>query len=276
MQDEQYIHGTHPEEQSRLSLLNDLLNEASLNAMNIRPGENILDVGSGLGQLARAMAEATAPGGRVLGIERDPAQIAEAKRQAGEAGVKDRIEFRDGDATALPLTDEEWGSFDLVHSRFLLEHVSEPQAVVTAMVRALRPGGRIILEDDDHDVLRLWPEPDGIYRLWRAYVEVYLKLKNDPFVGRKLVALIRDAGAEPVRNEWLFFGSCSGHPAFAAFVENFAGVLGGARSAVLDTSGIEAGEFDRAIEGFKVWGRRSDAALWYGTFWAEGRRPEKP
>ncbi len=276
MQDEQYIHGTHPEEQSRLSLLNDLLNDASLNAMNIRPGENILDVGSGLGQLARAMAEATAPGGRVLGIERDPAQIAEAKRQAGEAGVKDRVEFRDGDATALPLTDEEWGSFDLVHSRFLLEHVSEPQAVVTAMVRALRPGGRIILEDDDHDVLRLWPEPDGIYRLWRAYVEVYLKLKNDPFVGRKLVALIRDAGAEPVRNEWLFFGSCSGHPAFSAFVENFAGVLGGARSAVLDTSGIEAGEFDRAIEGFKVWGRRSDAALWYGTFWAEGRRPEKP
>ncbi len=244
-----------------------------MNAMNIRRGEKILDVGSGLGQLARAMAEATAPGGRVIGVERDPAQIVEARRQAGEAGVKDGVEFRDGDATELPLTDEEWGSFDLAHSRFLLEHVSEPQAVVTAMVKALRPGGRIILEDDDHDVLRLWPEPDGIYRLWRAYVEVYHKLKNDPFIGRKLIALIQEAGAEPVRNDWLFFGSCSGHAAFAAFVENFVGVLGGARRAVLDTCGIEADEFDRAIEGFKAWGRRNDAALWYGTFWAEGRRP---
>ncbi len=274
MNDEQYIHGTDSDEQRRLSLLNDLLNDASLKAMRLEGGEKILDVGSGLGQLAHAMARAASPAGKVVGIERDPKQLAEARQLADKSGGKDRVEFRQGDATALPLAGEEWGSFDLAHSRFLLEHVPDPQGVVSAMVKALRPGGRIILEDDDHDVLRLWPEPEGIYKLWRAYMDVYRKLGNDPFVGRHLVAMIREAGAEPVRNDWLFFGSCSGHPAFEVFVENFVGVIGGARRSILDVSAVEPDEFDRAIDGLRKWGQRSDAALWYATFWAEGLRPE--
>ncbi|MFQ5510605.1 MAG: methyltransferase domain-containing protein [Candidatus Krumholzibacteriia bacterium] len=226
-------------------------------------------MGSGLGQLARAMARAAAPGGSVIGIERDTQQLAEARRQADEL-----VEFRRGEATAFPLRDDEWGSFDLAHSRFLLEHVADPQRVVSAMARAVRPGGRIILEDDDHDVLRLWPEPEGIYRLWRAYIDVYHGRGNDPFVGRHLVAMLREAGAEPVRNNWLFFGSCSGHPAFPAFVDNFVGVLGGAREAILELTNVRAAEFERAIEAFKQWGERSDAALWYATSWAEGHRPD--
>ena len=51
-----YLHGSEPEEQRRLSLLNDLLNEGSLRALDLRGDEKILDVGSGLGQLSRAMA----------------------------------------------------------------------------------------------------------------------------------------------------------------------------------------------------------------------------
>lgn len=52
----EYIHGTDPGEQKRLSLLNDLLNEPWLEQMAIRPGERMLDVGSGLGQLSRGIA----------------------------------------------------------------------------------------------------------------------------------------------------------------------------------------------------------------------------
>jgi len=52
----EYLHGGDPEEQVRLSLLNDLLNVGSLRELNLHGGERILDVGSGLGQLSRAMA----------------------------------------------------------------------------------------------------------------------------------------------------------------------------------------------------------------------------
>ena len=71
------------------------------------------------------------------------------------------MDLRSGDALALPLRTEEWGDFDVAHARFVLEHVRDPLGVVRSMVRAVKFGGRIVLEDDDHEVIRLWPEPPG-------------------------------------------------------------------------------------------------------------------
>ncbi len=64
-----YIHGSDPAEQGRLSLLNELLNQGSLGALRLARGERVLDVGSGLGQLSRAMARTVGAGG-VIGVER--------------------------------------------------------------------------------------------------------------------------------------------------------------------------------------------------------------
>ena len=267
-----YIHGTEPEEQRRLSMLNSLLNEGSLRAIRLRGGERILDVGSGLGQLSRELARAVGQGGRVVAVERDPEQLEQALRLAGE---EELVEFRLGDAIDLPLTPEEWGSFDIAHTRFLLEHVSRPDAVVQAMVRAVRPGGRVILEDDDHDLLRLWPEVPSFDRLWRAYLHAYDQLGNDPYVGRRLVTMLRDAGSEPTRTDMLFFGSCSGSPSFDAFVGNFVGIVEGAQDAILTASSLDADELRNGLEDFKAWGRQPGAALWYTTCWAEGRRPAR-
>src|SRR5262249_12832699 len=106
-----YLHGTEPDEQRRLSTLNDLINEASLQEARIHPGERILDVGSGLGQLTRLMAKAAGP--VVVGIERSAEQLGEARRQAAAADQERLVEFRQGDATALALRDDEWGKFDV-------------------------------------------------------------------------------------------------------------------------------------------------------------------
>ncbi len=269
----EYIHGTEPEEQRRLSLLNDLLNEGSLGALRPAGGEKILDVGSGLGQLSRTMARAVSPGGRVIGVERDGDQIAEAERLARLAGEEDLVEFRRGNAVDLPLAADEWGSFDVVHTRFLLEHVPAPQAIVRAMVRAAKPGGRIVLEDDDHHVLRLWPEAPKAERLWRVYYRTYEELGNDPFVGRRLVAMLHAAGAEPTGNKTPFFGSCAGDPSFEAMVENFAGVMAGARRAIVESSPLSDDDVTAALAEMKAWGELPGAALWYHTCWAEGRRP---
>lgn len=116
----QYLHGTSPDEQKRLTMLNDLLNEASLREMGLKGGERVLDVGSGLAQLTRAMGRLAGPTGRVVGIERSTIQIAEAKRQAAFAGEENLVELRQGDALNLPLRDGEWGTFDVAHTRFLL------------------------------------------------------------------------------------------------------------------------------------------------------------
>jgi SAM-dependent methyltransferase len=197
----------------------------------------------------------------------------EAIRLAREAGEENLADLRSGDAHAMPLRPEEWGSFDVAHARFLLEHVRDPLGVVRTMLKAVRPGGRIVLEDDDHDVLRLWPEPAGFWQLWQAYMRTYDRLGNDPYTGRRLVSLIHDAGATPVRNNWLFFGSCSGHANFRPLVINLATILIGARDAILSHSLLDRAIFEQALAALQEWGARPDAAFWYAISWAEGVRP---
>jgi ubiquinone/menaquinone biosynthesis C-methylase UbiE len=274
MSDSEYIHGTNPEEQRRLSLLNEMLNEASLRALALAGGERILDVGCGLCQLTRAMARAAGPEGHVVGVDGSRAQLDEALRQARVDGEEDLVELRQASASSLPLAKEEWGSFDVAHARFLLEHVDDPRAVVEQMVRAVRPGGRVVLEDDDHELLRLHPEAPAFLDVWRAYYRTYEDLGRDPLVGRKLVTLLQGAGAGPSRNELLFFGACAGNERFEAMIENFVGVVEGARQAMLDSGRIDEAGLDAGITEFRRWSGLPDAALWYCTAWAEGIRQQ--
>lgn len=262
-----YVHGAEPSEQERLGWMNAILNPRHLASLALQGGERVLELGAGTGLFAHELCRAVGERGRVVAVERDERQLARAREVcAGSA-----VELRAGDVSDLPLAPREWGAFDLVHARFLLEHVPDPLAVVTAMVRAARPGGRIVLADDDHDVLRLHPAAPHVERLWRAYLETYTRAGNDPFVGRRLVELLAAAGAKPRRNDWIFFGSCAGAPDFAPVIDNLAGILRGARAAI--AQGLSERELDLGLEELEQWRRRDDAALWFALCWAEGLRP---
>lgn len=76
-----YIHGTGPREQERLAGLNRLTNQVFVEFLDIRAGLRILEVGSGLGLLAVAVASA-APGVSVVGLEQSSAQIAAAVKDS--------------------------------------------------------------------------------------------------------------------------------------------------------------------------------------------------
>ena len=268
-----YIHGSGAEEQRRLARLNELLNAGSLRELAPRPGERVLDVGCGQGQLSRAIARAT--GVRVVGVERDPDQADRARALAAAAGEGGLLDVRLGDAAHPPLAPGEGGAFDVAHARFVLEHVRDPLAVVRALVAAVRPGGRVVLSDDDHDLLRLHPEPPGVRPVWEAFVRTYDRNGTDPYVGRRLPALLHAAGAAPRRITWVFFGACAGEPGFAAFAENLAQNLVGARDLVAATGLVDAEGVDRAAEALAAFARRPDAAIWYGMAWAEGIRPAR-
>ena len=259
----EYLHGTSPKEQDRLSRLNQLLNQEALDELRLRGGERIVDFGCGLAQLSLGMAQAA--GVKLLGIERSAEQLARAERHP-------LLELRQGDALDPPLRESEWGSFDLAHARFILEHVQDPLRVVRNMVRAVKPGGRIVLQDDDHEPLRCYPEPPGFTTLWRAYQRTYDRLGCDPYIGRRLVALLHEAGAQPVRATELFFGACAGEERFAALIENMTTLLLGAREPIVGGGLLGAGEFDAALAALGAWAARPDAAFWYAVSWAEGVR----
>ena len=269
----EYIHGSSAEEQHRLSLLNDILNETCLRELNLQPGDKVLDLGSGLGQFSRLIARTVGSKGQVVGIERDRDQISEAKRLADSSGETELVEFRKGDALELPLSDAELGTFDVAHARFLLEHVPRPDLVIAQMVRSVRPGGRVFVCDDDHGDFRPWPEPSGFHALWRAYVGSYEKLGNDPYVGRKLAWLLREAGLVSIRNNSVFFGGCAGNERFQAIADNLIGALAGAKDAMLSGELLDEKSFSAGMDGLQQWKADSSAALWYSACCAEGLAP---
>lgn len=269
---EDYIHGFSDTEMRRLTRMQDILNQAELAALDLTGVARVLDVGCGLGQMTRTLARAIGPGGVVVGVERDARQLAEATRQAQQAGEARLAEFRQGEATALPLGSGERGHFDLAHARFLLEHVPDPLAVVTEMVSAVRPGGRVVLLDDDHELLRLWPECVEADRVWTVYWQHYRARGLDPLIGRRMPDLLRRAGARPTRVTTVFYGATQGLPLFDPVVDNLVGVLMSA-AAELDGAGlVRRAEMDAAIAALTDWRRASAATVWYSLPLAVGVR----
>jgi len=270
-----YIHGYSRDEQRRLTLMQSLLNEAELGAFDLTGVRSILDVGAGLGQMTRALARAAMPGARVVGVERDAAQIAEAQRQAAEAGESGRVELRQGAAEQLPLADSEWGAFDVAHARFILEHVPDPLRVVRQMVAAVRPGGRLLLLDDDHELLRFFPSPPAVlWDAWQRYWQSYSLSGRDPLVGRRLPALLQEAGAPAVRVSSVFFGSCAGTGTFGPVIDNLRHVLLGSAPGLAEAGLLTRSAMEDALLALEDWRRDPAAALWYSLPFAEGRRPE--
>jgi ubiquinone/menaquinone biosynthesis C-methylase UbiE len=121
------------------------LRDWALGLAQVTAGEVVVDVGSGTGTVVRELASLVGPTGRVTGVEPNPKLRAiAAERTTGIAGA----EFVDGLADALPFPD---ASVDLVWCERVLQHLSDAQAAVTEFARVLRPGGRAVILDSDHD-----------------------------------------------------------------------------------------------------------------------------
>jgi demethylmenaquinone methyltransferase/2-methoxy-6-polyprenyl-1,4-benzoquinol methylase len=107
----------------------------------IRPGGQALDVATGTGDLAFALARVVGPGGRVVGVDFSDPMLDVARDKVYDAPSPLAPEFRRADALALPFDD---GSFDAATIGFGLRNVTDVPRALAEMRRVLRPDGRMV------------------------------------------------------------------------------------------------------------------------------------
>jgi ubiquinone/menaquinone biosynthesis C-methylase UbiE len=153
----------------------------------VRPGDRVIDLGSGTGTMSRELAVLVAPAGSVTGIEPNAPLRALADHRAEAAGVGN-VSFVDGLAAALPFDDS---SIDLMWCERVLQHLADPQSAIDEIARVLRPGGRAVLLDSDYGTRILSDlDPD----LAAAFSRASLGSIANPYAARHIPAQVHAAG----------------------------------------------------------------------------------
>jgi len=164
---------------------------APVEHLGLRPGETVVDLGSGAGIDALIAARAVGPGGRVIGVDMTPEMLAKAKANAETAGVA-HVEFREGRLESLPIDDR---SVDAITSNCVINLVPDKSKVFAEIARVLKPGGRLVVSD----VMLDGELPEVVTRDVMAYVgcvsgaiqrEDYLAMLGEAGLGD--IEIVRD------------------------------------------------------------------------------------
>lgn len=217
-----YVLATGEAAEHRLQILHQVYGPGTrevLRSAGIRPGMRVADLGCGVGQVTADLAELVGPDGLVIGVDLSEAQLEQAdrhcqRRELGNVGWVAASAL----ATGLPA-----GSFDLVYCRFLLLHLTAPEAALREMHRLLRPGGMLVCEDGD--LTSAGSEPASALDLFaELFGTLGPKRQVDYTLGRRLFHLVGAAGFSSARVAF-------NQPAFAS----------GEGKRLLELSVVEAG-----------------------------------
>ena len=178
------------DEAERLRLLGewrDPITLARMEALGLGEGWRCLEVGVGSGSTARAMAERVGSTGRVTAADINPDFLAALDGIPGIEPV--RCDVRADDFPAA--------SFDLIHTRLVLEHLPDRVAVMKRMVDWLAPGGWVFFEEPDCATALVSPN-----RLWARHIGAYVAATDyDVNTGRHLPAEVASLGLADVGME---------------------------------------------------------------------------
>jgi len=195
-----YTHGHH-ESVLRSHTWRTAENSAGYLLDRLAPGLSLLDVGCGPGTLTVDLARRVAPG-RVLGVDRAPEVVEEARRHAADAGVP--VSLAVADVYALEIPD---ACFDVVHAHQVLQHLTDPVAALREMRRVAKPGGLVAVRDSDYSCFS-WAPLDPLLARWlETYRAVARRNRAEPDAGRHLKAWANAAGFASVTatsSTWTF------------------------------------------------------------------------
>ena len=149
--DTRYLLGHTQNELERLDLQGELYRDITTRAFReagIETGMRVLDIGCGTGDVSRTAAEVVGRSGSVLGIDRGAEAIAVARGHSASSGLE-HVTFQVSEIDDF----EDRRGFDALVGRFVLMHQPDAVATLTAAVRALRPGGIVVMIESYMEIL---------------------------------------------------------------------------------------------------------------------------
>ncbi|MFJ4622792.1 methyltransferase [Streptomyces sp. NPDC088812] len=170
-----------------------------LEGLGVGPGWHCWGVGAGGTSVVSWLAKKVGPTGRIVATDIDISRLTPAARQPVQVRVHD-----------VGVDEPPGEGFDLVHARLVLVHVPDRDRALQSMVRALRPGGRLLVEDADPALQPLLcpdehgPEQQLANRLRHGFRKLLADRGADLSYGRRLPRLLREAGLRRVEADAYF------------------------------------------------------------------------
>ena len=184
-------------ELERLRMIERVFDPASrrrLLATGLQAGWRCLEVGPGAGSIMTWMGDLVGPMGHVVGVDLDPKFLSEVERP--------NVSVVRADIRTAQLSQQ---SFDVVHARYVLIHLSDYEAALTKMLDCLKPGGWLVLEEPDFSASRGIAgdehELASVHKVNQAIAKMYATLRMDYALGLKLPALIQRRGLQDLTVE---------------------------------------------------------------------------
>ena len=184
---QQLAEATVDPEKARLEKIAELTDPATiryLEQIGVAEGWVCAEVGAGAGSIARWLSNRVGHFGKVVAVDTEPEFM---------AGVTaPNLELRDTDITETPLEE---GTYDLVHAKILLMHLDERERVLGEFVKALKPGGYLVVEEADIRSIQRVDPPSPLLTRAAAALETFFYFGGaDPGYGMKLLPAVRRTG----------------------------------------------------------------------------------
>ncbi len=222
------VHGVFSRVASKYDLMNDLMSggihrlwkDAMMDWLAPRPGQHLLDVAGGTGDIAFRFLDRAGAGARATVLDLTESMLVEGQARAEAANLSHALDWVVGDAMALPFTDN---SFDAYTISFGIRNVTRIDAALAEAFRVLRPGGRLMVLEFSQVPVPMLQRAYDLYSFnvipamgqavagdRESYQYLVESIRRFPDQER-FAAMIRDAGFEQVKYRNLSMGIAALH-----------------------------------------------------------------
>lgn len=170
--------------------------------LDLKPGDIVLDVGSGPGLWSNILAEKVAPNGCIIGIDYSSDAVSNAQNNLEHSPYKDIIKYKQADFFNMPYDDE---TFDLVFCSNSLMYFPDAmkEKIIKEQKRVAKKGGRVVSKEYDGETIVVYPIPPELWlKLKNAVAQVLserpLEEYYDEYVARNVRKLFLDVGLKNI------------------------------------------------------------------------------